>query len=87
MSTVGLKMLKESLGTYVARARDGERIVITDRGEEVAELVPISPSRRVMLRLVAEGKVKWNGERPTFRSSGVVNTGPLLSDAVIEDRR
>lgn len=89
MDTVGLKMLKESLGTYVARASEGERFIITDRGEEVAELVPISPSRRVLLRLVAEGKVKWNGERPKFwgRRDLVRNTGPLLSDAVIEDRR
>jgi prevent-host-death family protein len=87
MEQVGMKMLREDLATYVARARDGERIVITDRGEEVAELVPLSPERRVIRRLIAEGRAQWSGRRPSLRPTGVVNHGPPASDAILEDRR
>jgi prevent-host-death family protein len=86
VTTVGLKMLKENLAAYVTRAREGERVIITDRGEEVAELVPVSPERRAMLRLVAEGQVKWNGQRPRFPRRGVPNLGRPASDVIIEER-
>ena len=85
MDTVGLKTLKEDLGSYVARARDGERIIITDRGTEVAELVPLSAERRALLVLVDAGKAEWSGGRPRL-GAGVPNAGPPVSDAVVEDR-
>jgi prevent-host-death family protein len=40
MKTVGLKTLKNKLSEYVRAASAGETIVITDRGREVAEIVP-----------------------------------------------
>ena len=40
MSAVGLRELKSRLSRYVQRARSGETILITDRGEVVAELSP-----------------------------------------------
>lgn len=39
----GIKKLKAHLSAYVRRAADGERVLITDRGEVVAELVPHRP--------------------------------------------
>ena len=42
MQIVGIRELKAHLSRYVASARAGERIVITARGEQVAELVPVS---------------------------------------------
>jgi prevent-host-death family protein len=44
MSTVGLRELKNQLSKYVERARSGETVAITDRGQVVAEL---SPPRKV----------------------------------------
>lgn len=85
LDTVGLKTLKENLGAYVARAREGERIVITDRGEEVAELVPLSPERRSLLALVADGRAEWSGGKPRL-GPGVRNRGRPVSEAVVEDR-
>ena len=46
MSTVGLRELKNKLSKYVARARSGESVSITDRGQIVAEL---SPAKRQSL--------------------------------------
>lgn len=40
MSTVGLRELKNKLSQYVALARAGESVSITDRGHVVAELSP-----------------------------------------------
>ena len=40
MSTVGLKEFKNKFSKYVARAKSGERVSITDRGHVVAELSP-----------------------------------------------
>jgi len=85
MNTVGLKLLKENLGVYVARARDGEHIIVTDRGTEVAELVPLSPERRVLLDLVDAGDAEWSGGKPQL-APGAPNLGQPVSDAVIEGR-
>jgi prevent-host-death family protein len=40
MKTVGLRELKNRLGTYMDRVRAGERIGVTDRGRLIAELAP-----------------------------------------------
>lgn len=40
MKQVGIRELKTRLSHYVRRARAGQEIEVTDRGESVAELVP-----------------------------------------------
>jgi prevent-host-death family protein len=40
MKTVGLRELKNRLAEYVRDVRSGEGVLVTDRGEVVAELVP-----------------------------------------------
>jgi antitoxin (DNA-binding transcriptional repressor) of toxin-antitoxin stability system len=40
MRTVGIRELKNSLSEYLRRVRRGESVLITDRGELVAELSP-----------------------------------------------
>jgi len=85
METVGLKELKAHLGDYVARASDGERIVITDHGKEVAELVPLTPARRYARGLVREGKARWGGGKP-IGLRGITAKGGPVADTVLEDR-
>ena len=56
MRTVGLKILKNKLSEYVRLAAGGETIVITDRGREVAEIVPPRPNpESIIERGVREG--------------------------------
>jgi prevent-host-death family protein len=43
MKSVGLRELKNRLSEYVRRVRSGEGVLVTDRGEVVAELVPPGP--------------------------------------------
>jgi prevent-host-death family protein len=85
MVAVGLKELKTHLSAYVAKAKSGEHVVITERGEQVAELVPLSPERQAMLKLVAEGKAVWNGGKPEdFLKIHI--KGKPISETVLEDR-
>jgi prevent-host-death family protein len=45
MKRVGLRELKNRLSEYVRDVRSGESMLVTDRGEVVAELIP--PGQRV----------------------------------------
>jgi antitoxin (DNA-binding transcriptional repressor) of toxin-antitoxin stability system len=40
MTTVGIRELKNRLSDYLRRVRSGEGVLVTDRGEVVAELAP-----------------------------------------------
>ena len=40
MKSVGLRELKNKLSEYVREVKSGEAVLVTDRGEVVAELVP-----------------------------------------------
>jgi antitoxin (DNA-binding transcriptional repressor) of toxin-antitoxin stability system len=40
MQTVGVRELKNKLSEYLRRVRLGERVLVTDRGEVVAEFLP-----------------------------------------------
>jgi antitoxin (DNA-binding transcriptional repressor) of toxin-antitoxin stability system len=40
MQTVGVRELKNKLSEYLRRVRLGERVLVTDRGEVVAEMLP-----------------------------------------------
>jgi prevent-host-death family protein len=40
MRTVGLRELQNRLSEYVREVRSGESVLVTDRGEVVAELIP-----------------------------------------------
>jgi prevent-host-death family protein len=43
MKSVGLRELKNKLSEYVREVRSGESVLVTDRGEVVAELLPAGP--------------------------------------------
>lgn len=45
MKVVGIKVLKDRLSEYVRLAQAGETVLVTDRDEVVAELVPPRPDR------------------------------------------
>ena len=46
MLSTGIRELKNNLSRYVQRVRAGERVVVTDRGRVIAELVPASEEGR-----------------------------------------
>jgi len=55
MKRVGLRELKNRLSEYVREVRSGECVLVTDRGEVVAELIPSgqgTDKRRALSELV-----------------------------------
>jgi prevent-host-death family protein len=41
---VGVRQLRQDLSRYLERVKQGEALVVTERGREVARLVPSGPS-------------------------------------------
>lgn len=88
MVDVGIKELRDNLSRYVAQAREGEEIYITDRGTRVARLSALPASNYD--ELVRQGLV-WPPlypksdltEHPLIRLEG----GATVSDLVAEQRR
>ncbi len=54
MERIGIREMRRNLSRYARRARGGESFVITDRGTEVAQLIPAATRASVIDRLVAE---------------------------------
>lgn len=86
METVGVRELKARLSEYLRLAGKGRRIVVTDRGKEVATIGPVAAERKALEDLVAEGKLKWSGKKPAG-VKGVRVKGKSVAEAVIDDRR
>jgi prevent-host-death family protein len=55
---IGIRELRQHASRYVAMAKAGLRVPVTDRGELVAYLVPAEEGGSVYERLVAAGKVR-----------------------------
>ena len=84
--TVGIRDLKAGLSSYVDRVHYGEQVIITDHGEEVAMMVPISRERRVIKSLQESGKAHWSGEKPKGLE-GIAIKGKPLSETIIKERQ
>ena len=54
MELVGIREMRQNLSRYAQRVRHGESFLITDRGQEVAQLTPAPGRATVVDRLVAE---------------------------------
>lgn len=54
MERIGIRQMRQDLSRFAARARAGESFVVTDRGVEIAQLVPAPARASAVDRLVAE---------------------------------
>lgn len=86
MVEVGVRELKNSLSRYLKRVREGETVVVTDRGEPIARIISTGIPEH-LAKLMAEGRVTWSGkpfEPPMERIRP--KPGPPFSDYIAEDR-
>lgn len=90
LTHVGIRALKNHLSDYVARARNGDVIVVTDRGEPVARLEPVHPDSVAALRALASRLgTAWQGGKPRgvpLEDAVRLNEAQALSRAIEEDR-
>lgn len=85
---VAISELRANLKTFIDRARAGERIVVTDRGQPVARLGP-AEEESLLDRLESEGvltRAATAKRRVARKGEGVKATGPV-ADLVSEMRR
>jgi prevent-host-death family protein len=90
----GVAELKAGLSRYLERVKAGHEILVTDRGEPVAKLVPItSEARRGSRRdrlvregllLPGRGRVRASLRKPP---PGSPARGRAVLDALLEERR
>ena len=93
MRKVGSREFKNRLGQYLAPVREGQSLLITDRGRPVAKLIPaepeeapVDPLRARLLELEAQGFIRLP-KRPMRGFKAVPSRGKLASEMIIEDRR
>jgi prevent-host-death family protein len=86
---VGARELKVRLGRYLQQVRQGRTLVVTDRGQPVAELRPMPAAtgvEAVLARLEARGVVTRPTRQRLAPFRGVESRGASLSAAVVADR-
>ena len=86
---VGARELKTRLGTYLRRVRGGETLLVTDRGEPVAELRPIletGGTRAALLRLAKIGAITLPTRKGLKPFRPIRSKGPSISEAIREER-
>lgn len=96
MHAVGIRELKNKLSEYLRLVRAGERILVTDRGEVVAELAPpgegsrpdLPPRLREMIRrgLVKPAAPRGEYHYPVFPRRAPDGTAQRLIDEERGDR-
>jgi prevent-host-death family protein len=87
--TIGSRELKTRLGRYLRQVREGKTLVITDRGEPVAELKPLpraGDQHGALQRLQTLGSVTRQEDRRLAPFRPVHPRGRSVSDAIVEDR-
>jgi prevent-host-death family protein len=92
MRKVGSRELKNRMGRYLLAVRQGQTLIVTDRGKPVAKLSPTNDakSQKMSLRerleeLEAQGLIRLGkGRLKKFRA--VKSRGKPASQMIIEDR-
>lgn len=89
MMTVGVRELKNNLSHYLRNVKRGTPIIITERGQSVAILMPAETHSNAELarELSRKGIGSWRGGKPKGGSRSVTVKGKPVSQIVIDERR
>ncbi len=90
-SSVSIRELKNRLSHFLRLTKEGESLIITDRGTPIGQIVPIAQAgKRLDEHLAAmkqAGQLEWSGRKlsknvPTAKARGKRSVADLL----VEDR-
>ncbi len=89
MIAAGIKDLKNRLSYYLREVKRGEKIMITERDQVIATILPVERGEEdaKLLSLVREGFAAWKGGKPAGSSRPIGIRGKAVSEIVLEDRR
>lgn len=82
---MGLRELRADLSSYVDAVKQGRSYVVTERGQAVAQLVPV-PGSSAYERLVLDGLVRPATRRPSPLPEPVAGHG-IVTDLIAGQRR
>jgi prevent-host-death family protein len=85
MNEVGVRELKARLSHYLARAKAGEAIRVTDRGIPIAELGPLSVESNIE-RGIREGWITPGNEEPPPKRWQRFHSDMTVEELLAEDR-
>ena len=94
MEQVNISTLKDKLSAYLKKVQAGETLLVMDRNQPVAQLVPVSTNESEderVARLIAQGVIlpakgppldmkEFLARRPVIKGAGVL-------EALLEERR
>ena len=83
MKTVGVRALKQNASAVVAEAASGETVIITDRGQPVAQMLPLSGGA---LRDLERAGLVRRRRHDVADLPPALSTGTSLSDLVRQGR-
>lgn len=85
MERIGIRELKENMSRYMKKVRTGEKIIVTDRNNEIAIILPLGKNagEEKLYQFIQRGMAYWSGGMPRR----IISKGKSVSSAVIEDRR
>ena len=92
MGRVGIKELRNCLSQYLRRTKQGEEIIVTERGRPIAVIQPIRSAAPVvtlqarLARLAAQGLVTLPTRKPLKKVRRVKVSGAPISHTILEDR-
>jgi prevent-host-death family protein len=86
---VGTRELKNKLSEYIRRVKKGQTVIVTERGNVVAQITPPQQTIEERLRaMVDAGLAEWSGKKLKPHTPKIINkSGKLISDLILEDRR
>lgn len=84
---VGVRDLKNNLSRYLERVRQGEQVIVTDRGQPVARLSALDHPTDQLAELVAAGVVRPAKRTTRTRPARRIKSPGSVSDLVAEQRR
>ncbi len=95
IKSVGIRELKTHLSKYLRKVKNGDEVVISERGEVVARIIPVDKRPKqplletVLLKLSERGKIILPAiyKKPSLPLSRKKIEGSPFSDAVQEGRR
>ena len=89
MESVGIRDLKAHLSRHLKRVQSGVRLAVTERGRTIATITPVEKPADVdwAHQLVADGRAKWNGRKPSGAPRPPRSSRKMAGSIVLEDRR
>jgi prevent-host-death family protein len=78
MEKIGIRELRQHASEWVAKAKAGRVILITDRGQPVARLVPLTRDDNARNKLIDDGQlIPAPSPRAQFSTDDLVKGPPL----------